>query len=92
LPPTRPAGFGESSSASFPPHRADSLGQSIRAGWQAPKEPQQISIIAESGGLEKTEDSDMSHSTEIVMAALAVAFVGFSTLCVLMGVGLVLLG
>jgi hypothetical protein len=34
----------------------------------------------------------MSHSTEIVMAALAVAFVGFSTLCVLMGVGLVLLG
>jgi hypothetical protein len=34
----------------------------------------------------------MSHSTEIVMAALAVTFIGFSTLCVLMGVGLVLLG
>ena len=33
----------------------------------------------------------MSHSTEIVMAALAVAFFGFSTLCVLMGVGSVLL-
>ena len=34
----------------------------------------------------------MSHSTEIVMAALASAFIGISTQCVLMGVGLVLLG
>jgi hypothetical protein len=48
--------LGESSSAYLPPHRADSLGQSIRAGWQAPKDPQQISIVAESGGFEKTED------------------------------------
>ena len=33
----------------------------------------------------------MSHSTEIVMTALAVTFIGFSTLCALMGVGLALL-